>query len=165
MSSTRLARALGACVALGLAAPAGAVDSVSFEVGPGDAADLARVGVQWKAPTGRGYLDLTAALWDDGGDLADVGLTAMLRRSRGPSKPYFEVGLGVHVLSDYAVRDEREFSTALQLALDLGTGFRFGEGGRYDLGLRVQHVSNGGLRKPNPGANFILLRLRYLLPP
>ena len=175
MSSTRLARALCACVALlGLAAPACAVDSVSFEAGPGDAADLARVGLQWNAPSqhvspsGRvlsGYLDFTGAVWKDGRALADLALTPILRLEHGPARPYFEIGLGVHLLSSRPARDEREFSTALQLALDLGTGFRFGEGGRYDLALRVQHVSNGGLRKPNPGANFILLRLRCLLQP
>jgi lipid A 3-O-deacylase len=35
--------------------------------------------------------------------------------------------------------------------------------GRYDVSLRVQHLSNGGLRDPNPGINFVLVRLQYSL--
>jgi hypothetical protein len=27
--------------------------------------------------------------------------------------------------------------------------------------MRVQHISNGGIRKPNPGINFVVLRLEY----
>jgi hypothetical protein len=34
---------------------------------------------------------------------------------------------------------------------------------RYDSCLRVQHLSNGGLRDPNPGINFVLMRLQYSL--
>jgi hypothetical protein len=27
--------------------------------------------------------------------------------------------------------------------------------------LRLQHLSNAGLRNPNPGINFLMLRLAY----
>jgi len=29
------------------------------------------------------------------------------------------------------------------------------------VGIRVQHLSNGSLRDPNPGINFVLMRLQY----
>jgi hypothetical protein len=37
---------------------------------------------------------------------------------------------------------------------------RFGEGGRYDLGWRVRHLSNAGIRMPNHGVNVSELRLQ-----
>jgi lipid A 3-O-deacylase len=40
---------------------------------------------------------------------------------------------------------------------------RFGPRDRYDVGLRLQHLSNGGIRKPNPGIDFVQLRLQYHL--
>ena len=38
---------------------------------------------------------------------------------------------------------------------------KFGERYRYDLSLRLQHLSNGGLAHPNPGINFLQMRLAY----
>ena len=32
---------------------------------------------------------------------------------------------------------------------------------RYDASVRFQHLSNGGLVQPNPGINFVQLRLAY----
>jgi hypothetical protein len=29
--------------------------------------------------------------------------------------------------------------------------------------VRLQHLSNGGIRNPNPGINFLVLRVQYLL--
>ena len=34
-------------------------------------------------------------------------------------------------------------------------------GGDLALALRVQHQSNAGLKKPNPGDNFLLIRYGY----
>jgi hypothetical protein len=30
-----------------------------------------------------------------------------------------------------------------------------------DVGLKLQHFSNGGIKKPNSGANFAVLRVAY----
>ena len=38
-------------------------------------------------------------------------------------------------------------------------GWRFGEGGRYETELRLQHVSNGDIKQPNQGINFFELRV------
>jgi hypothetical protein len=31
----------------------------------------------------------------------------------------------------------------------------------YDLSLRFQHLSNAGISNPNPGINFLELRMSY----
>ena len=36
----------------------------------------------------------------------------------------------------------------------LGVGVQWGAQGRSTLGLRYQHVSNLGIKRPNPGLDF-----------
>ena len=55
------------------------------------------------------------------------------------------------------------FSTKFQFGDHIGVGARFGAANRHDLGLRLQHVSNGGIKNPNPGINLLLLRYQYSL--
>jgi hypothetical protein len=73
---------------------------------------------------------------------------------------YVEGAIGFHLVST-RISAARVFSTAFQFGDHLGAGMRFGPGRRYDLGMRVQHLSNGGVRSPNPGINFVLVRLQY----
>ena len=51
-------------------------------------------------------------------------------------------------------------ATARALAEHLGAGFIRGQ---YSFGVHVQHLSNGGITEPNPGINFVMLRLQYHL--
>jgi hypothetical protein len=37
----------------------------------------------------------------------------------------------------------------------LGMGMQFGRESRSTLGVRLQHMSNLGIKKPNPGINFL----------
>jgi hypothetical protein len=37
----------------------------------------------------------------------------------------------------------------------------FGDKDQFDLGLRLQHLSNAGIEHPNPGVNFVIMRLGY----
>ena len=55
----------------------------------------------------------------------------------------------------------KTFSTRFNFASHLGVGVRLGAQQQHEWLLRVQHVSNAGLKKPNPGENF--LQLRYAL--
>jgi lipid A 3-O-deacylase len=41
----------------------------------------------------------------------------------------------------------------------IGMGRSFGGHGKNEISLRLQHFSNGGIKKPNPGENFV--RVRY----
>ncbi|MCQ4249807.1 MULTISPECIES: acyloxyacyl hydrolase [Pseudomonadota] len=73
--------------------------------------------------------------------------------------PWFiEAGLGGSVTDRLYSSRERQFSTAFQFTEVLAVGYRFGPEKAYEVSLRVQHFSNAGIKKPNPGENFMFLR-------
>lgn len=164
-----MARAAAALlVTLGcFAGTAHALDGMSFEVGRGnDATDAGRLGLAWNWDARwweRGgwhlgaYWELQLGEWNNGHNTRDVSLTPVFRyqRSSGEVRPYLEAAIGFHMLSDLNISRRRFFSTRFQYGDHLGVGVRLG---RHDLGVRLQHVSNGGLARPNPGINFLLLR-------
>ena len=148
-----------------------AVDGVSVQVGRGDDRTyLLRVSVtdQWRergpAPDGwtlAGYWEYAAGLWDNTEEsTAELAATPVFRFERGAI--YVEGAIGFHLVQA-RISAHRTFSTAFQFGDHLGAGVRFGPGRRYDLGVRVQHISNGGVSSPNPGINFVLMRLHYAL--
>jgi hypothetical protein len=160
-----------------MAASDGLVTGVSVEAGSGTGADMWRIGVErdWRSKwlqSGNwhlgGYWDLQAGQW--GGDgkrtITDVGLTPVFRYQQTvPSSlaPYVEGAIGFHLIQPVRMDEHRGFSSAFQFGDHVGVGARFGEGGRYDLGLRFQHLSNGGIQKPNNGINFTQLRFQLHL--
>jgi len=149
-----------------------ALDGVSLEAGTGNqGVHMARLGLQWdwqrKWLAERdwrlgGYWDASIGAWNGGPDTVwDYGFTPTFRYERAAGgSPYVEAGIGVHYLSTVHVASTRDFSTRFQFGDHVGVGLRFGPGGRYDLGLRLQHLSNGGIREPNPGINFLQLRFQ-----
>jgi lipid A 3-O-deacylase len=86
--------------------------------------------------------------------------TLRMQLSRGASPWYLEVGVGASWLDQRFVTPDREFSTQWNFYDVLGMGRSFGPAARHELGLRWVHVSNGGIKKPNPGQDF--LQLRYV---
>lgn len=142
-----------------------AIDSVSAELGHGShGVDLWRVGAQWNqhpewlaGSRWDVYWDVSVGSWQgDAGTVHDVGLTPVFRYARAHG-PYLEGGIGAHVLSESHISTDLRFSTRFQFGDHVGAGYRFG---RYDLSLRLQHLSNGGMRNPNPGINFLVMRLQ-----
>jgi lipid A 3-O-deacylase len=174
-------------VAATLAMPlaANAFDSMSFEIGRSDSSnadvDMARVGAQWKwGPRWAvgsswhigGYWDVSVGYWNNrtdptlrtGGSVADIGFTPTFRlQSNDPSGvgPYVEAAIGFHLLSRTSVSTQRAFGSSFQFGDHFGAGVRFGQRGVYDLSYRYQHLSNGGIKAPNQGINFHLIRLQY----
>ena len=51
--------------------------------------------------------------------------------------------------------------TRLNFSDNLGLGRTFGARGEQELSLRWQHTSNGGIRKPNPGQDLLLVRYAH----
>ena len=154
--------------------PARAADGVSAELGYNDEVRMWRAGLQWKWERRwwrggswelGGYWDLSAGGWRNGEQtIYDLGLTPVFRlEGTAPGSPYLEAGIGFHVISDLHIDYDRSFSTRFQFGDHVGVGMRFGPRSRYDVGLRLQHLSNGGIRKPNPGIDFLQLRLQYHL--
>jgi lipid A 3-O-deacylase len=165
--------------ALAYAALAQAADGVSIEIGFGDEnTETIRAGMHWnwqrrwfaeRSWTLGAYWDLQVGRWN--GPLRpgqpqqtvwDIGITPVFRLERAERTrviPYFEAAIGFHMLSDLRVNFKRVFSTHFQYGDHLAAGVRFGPGHTHDMSLRLQHLSNGGLARPNPGINFIQLRL------
>ena len=154
-----------AALSLVVAVPALALDSVSAETGHGTRdVGLWRLGAQWKQNPDflKGtrwslYWDAAIGGWhSDLGTVHDVGLTPVWRYAKAPRGTYFEGAIGFHILSDSHINSDLGFSTRFQFGDHFGAGYRFE---RYDLQLRLQHLSNGGMRNPNPGINFLILRV------
>lgn len=116
----------------------------------------------------RGHWDIYLSRWSfdgiaghDGSLVLGVTPTLRLRPHEGRAAWFWEVGIGGTLASHRYRTAEREFSTRLNFASHLGLGLHLGAQRRHELLLRMQHVSNAGLKEPNPGLNF--LQLRYAL--
>ena len=163
-------KSLFAAVLLLASLAARAADGISFELGQGDRdVSLARVGVHsyyalQKLEPHNVHVLLEASLgyWStDEGPIWDVAMTPVFRYARSrTSGPYLEAAIGLHFLSDTHIQPNVTLSTHFQFGDHIGVGLRRG---RYDFGLRLQHLSNAGLRNPNPGVNFVSLRVAYEL--
>jgi lipid A 3-O-deacylase len=151
-----------------LAAAAHAVDGIAVETGYGDdKTALLRFMItdHWRKrePAMRewrlaGYWEFSAGVWDNKEEsTADIGITPVFRFERHPL--YVEAAIGLRLVSTH-ISAHRVFSTSFQFGDHLGAGFRFGPRERYDFGVRVQHISNGGVSSPNPGINFVMVRLQ-----
>jgi hypothetical protein len=167
-------RKIALAAALLGANPAHALDGAWLEVGGGDhGTERAGGALMWKwsrswfADTGwelGGYWELSAGGWRTDRLVADIGFTPVFRLQRADwAGPYLEAAVGFHLLSRRSLTRERESGSNFQFGDHVGFGVRFGPRGRYDLGVRLLHLSNAGLRQPNPGINFAVLRLAYHL--
>lgn len=157
-----------------------AVDGVSVEYGNGDATDMVRAGLIWNWDKQwftegdwhvTGFWELSLGRWDghsgagNNQNITDIGITPVFRfQQKKPSgmAPYLEAAIGFHLISPTFINGDRKFSTALQFGDHLGAGVRFGDRQQFDLGYRFQHLSNGGIKKPNQGINFNQVRFAYL---
>lgn len=175
---SRLGAALAAAV---VAAPAvagsGPVDSVSFEFGDGKRVQLVRLAVQsqwdsqWFKTDGKhlaAYLDTSIAKWRGTRyrntvgarqDITTVGFTPIFRYQADDRQGWYaEGGIGVNYLSDLYDNDDNRLSTHFQFGDHIGAGYVMGQ---WDMGVKIQHYSNGGYKKPNSGVNFIVLKAAY----
>jgi hypothetical protein len=155
-----------------------AVDSMSFEFATGNKTKMARIGAQWAWEsrwwdTGGihigGYWDLTLAQWrgtrfrnQPGAtqNITDVGITPVFRLQRNSGiGPYIEAGVGAHILSDQYNNNGRQLSGNFQFGDHVGIGYIFAN--RVEIGVKLQHFSNAGIREPNNGVNFAVAKVSY----
>ena len=89
-----------------------------------------------------------------------IGISPALRlRPGGGHSPWFlEGGIGASYASPRFVTRYKEMSTRLNFVSHLAVGFNHGTAHQHEWQLRIQHSSNGGIKKPNPGQNYLLLR-------
>jgi lipid A 3-O-deacylase len=158
--------------------PAMALDGYVAEIGGGEGINSARIGMirQWdKQWLTEGHWHLTgywegsvAVLRDDsskGKTFGDIAFTPVFRfrpNASGGPQPYWDMAVGLHLLSRTGVNDKNDLGSALQFGPLVGVGLTFGEKSQYDFGYRFQHLSNGDIKEPNDGLNLHLVRLTYL---
>jgi hypothetical protein len=162
---------------LGLAAgqPARAVNGTGIELGAGDdSTSLARVTLRWnwdkRWSLGQswnitGFWEAGLGYWDGDGagarSLWDLGITPVFRFSPNSSNFYLEAAVGAHLLSETRINNRRIFGSSFNFGDHIGFGWSFGEKNRYELGYRLQHLSNAGISDPNDGINFHQIRFGY----
>ena len=94
--------------------------------------------------------------------LNQAGAIGMLRlvRGKGNFQPYAELGLGAALLSRTDL-GPKVFSTAFQFSQHAGLGVDLG--GRFSVGWRFSHYSNGDIETPNHGIDLhqLLIGARF----
>ena len=173
-----IAAALALFAAQSAHAQHGLVDGYSVEAGGGEHVQVLRLSAQkdwnknWFATSGyhlSGYWDANLAYWranrwdDIAGNrknLAVVGVTPVFRWEADDKLGlYGEAGIGASVFSSVYTNTHRQLSTAFEFADHVGVGYVFSN--KLDLGVRLQHYSNGGIKHPNGGVNLALVRASY----
>ena len=152
-------------------------DVVALDYGTGNETRLTRLDLQWNwdatwfASDGThvsGYWEASLATWNardwrdiSGSDrtIADVGITPVFRFEADSRKGWFlDGGVGPNVLSRLYQNRRRDFSTAFQFGDLIAIGY---QSDRWTAGITLEHFSNGAIKHPNPGANFVLASIGY----
>ena len=110
------------------------------------------------------YVETSVNFWEYGVERQHdtnfiVALSPVLHKTffhRSQGRFYGEFGIGLSLLDDTTFAG-KNVSTHYQFEDRLGLGYEFGEDHKYRLALRYFHYSNGGVKKPNPGLDFISL--------
>lgn len=175
----RLGRALLLASAVATGSAAGAAEpDLALTVAHGLSADVRKAGVVlgfaqaeplWQGALWRLTLrhELELAGWrvPHARDIVELGYSPVLRLERplaGDGALFFVEGaIGARLLSHTRLSPIRSLSTAFQFADMLGLGWQGGREARSTLGLRLVHMSNADIKKPNPGINFVQLYYRY----
>ncbi|MCE3603048.1 acyloxyacyl hydrolase [Massilia sp. P8910] len=175
----KLCASLATLAAMAAAPPALAsdkvVDHASLEFGGGAKVQMVRFGVQkdwerrWFQSNGThvsGYWDASIAQWRgnayqnvDGRhqNITNIGFTPVFRFQADDMRGWYaEAGVGLNLLSKLYDNDSNRLSTAFQFGDHLGVGYVFAN--QWDVGMKVQHFSNGGYKEPNSGVNFLVLK-------
>ena len=174
---TRSGVRAGLLLALLTSSPAWALSGMSVELGANEGVDMGRVGLQWDWNRQwfrgsdwhlGGYWDVSLGQWHrssvgsgENRDITEIGLTPVFRiEPNSLVGPYVEAGIGAHLLSQTTI-GHKDLSTNFQFGDHIGFGYRFSAHQGLDLSYRFQHLSNGGIKHPNPGINFHQVRLQY----
>lgn len=181
MLTWRMAAGVALAAAWPLASAAGLAlpDQVFVQAGVAENAQMLVAGLAWNRPwhrpLGAGRLSLyweaSLGRWrGEGADgrrgnawITQFGLTPVLRwQTAAAGQAWFvEGGIGANLLLPVYRSGGKSFSTHFNFGDHLALGRRFGAAGEHELALRLQHFSNGGIRHPNPGENFLQLRYAW----
>lgn len=133
----------------------------------------AGAGVVWSLPWQARFLghpvttlgEASINHWQARGTVHSNGFThvalvplARMRFDDGRSPWFAEAGIGVSLTDQLFSTQTKKFTTRFNFVDTAGVGRSLGADRRQDLSVRLQHVSNAGIRVPNPGQNFLQLR-------
>ena len=158
-----------------LAPLAYAVDGISIEAGrSSESTNTFRLAAQfdfgqtlWQTQSGNvrlgGYWDAGVRRWS-GLDATTVGISPVLRLDFGSPNsamtPYIEAGIGASYFTRSNFdKEDRDLGSKFQFEDRLGAGVRFADGSQ--LGLRIFHYSNAGIKSPNQGIETVSLHYRF----
>ncbi|TFW30884.1 acyloxyacyl hydrolase [Massilia horti] len=153
-------------------------DSASVEIGGANKAQMIRLAGQkdwnkrWLPANGyhlSGYWDFNVAGWrgteykDVKGDhqyYAVIGVTPVFRYESDDKLGLFgEAGIGASLFSTVYKNAGNHLSTAFEFADHIGVGYALPN--RWEFTARVQHYSNGGIKHPNSGVNWLVMKAAY----
>jgi len=148
-------------------------DGLQLKAGGGEHVQSAGAGLVWDLGWRKnyepgaltGYVEAEIGQWRTSGRADDrsvtqLGVTPMLRfypKAVG-SGWFVEAGIGANTIAPLYRNDDKRFSTAFNFGDRVGIGRRFGDRQLHEISMRVEHFSNGSIKKPNPGENFLQLR-------
>jgi hypothetical protein len=184
MSRLRLALTTSVCGATLLAAAAAHAEAFAWspsqmfvQAGAADGTGSVTLGLRWpwswRSDFGGGALtastEFSLSQWryDNAAgrrtSLVQLAVSPVLRwrPDAGAARWFLEGGLGLTQTSRRYETERKTFSTRFNFGTQLAVGFDFGERREHEISLRVAHFSNGGIRKPNPGENFLQLRYAF----
>ncbi len=86
---------------------------------------------------------------------------ARYRFADGQSPWFVEGGIGLSYLTATHHTPNGPFGSRWNFSDHLGVGRNFGAQRQHEISLQAKHVSNAGLRKPNPGETFVQIRYAH----
>ena len=121
---------------------------------------------EWRSVDFTGTTELFLSHWrslGNGGGHERTTLAALvplvrMRFEQGRSPWFVEGGIGLSVMDSKYRTPFKEFSTSANFYDVLAVGRSFGSQRNVELSLRLTHISNGSVKRPNPGENFLQLR-------
>jgi hypothetical protein len=158
------------------AAPWAAPDRVFLQLGRAQSTSTVTVGAgwdwswrrQWTHGDWSGHTEASVGRWLHSGSLdrresdnTQLGLTPTLRFTSRTGRWWLEGGIGANVITPRYAGNGKRFSTRFNFGDHIAWGWRFGPDGRVEVSLRLQHFSNASIRKPNPGEDFVQLRVAW----
>lgn len=83
-----------------------------------------------------------------------------LRHPQADVRPYVDLGLGLHYLTEVAI-ERKQLGRHWQAGSNVGFGFLFPRSERFEVGVRIRHLSNAGTEDDNWGVNQVLGRVGF----
>ncbi len=118
----------------------------------------------------RSYAEVTVSRWiaNEPGTagsnrFTQFGVAPVLRVQHPDMLPglFLDLGVGAYLITPIYQHNGKRFGSAHNFGDQIGVGFLLGRDRSHEISLRLQHFSNGGIKQPNPGENF--LQARFLV--